>query len=327
MAASAVLAPAAAAAVLKYLALAAIAALAFSIRLFSVVKYESVIHEFDPYFNYRVTQFLSTEGFYALWNWFDHESWYPLGRVVGGTVYPGLIATAGVLYKLAHALGVPLAVQEVCVFTAPLFSAFCALTTYGLVKQCRSEGAGLLAAALVAIVPSYLSRSVAGSFDNEGVAIFALVHVFHMFIRTLNTGSLFWAAQTLLAYAYMVLSWGGYSFVINLLPIYALVAIACGRLSGRLYVAFAPLAVIGTLVALSVPVVGFNAVLMSEHFGAFFAAAVLHLALFVRWMRSALAPALFARARRLALAVGGAALAAGLAYVGSSRLSDRPVQP
>lgn len=62
--------------------------MAFSVRLFSVVKYESVIHEFDPYFNYRVTQFLTKEGFYNLWNWFDDRTWYPLGRVVGGTVYP-----------------------------------------------------------------------------------------------------------------------------------------------------------------------------------------------------------------------------------------------
>ena len=39
-----------------------IAAVAFSIRLFSIVKYESVIHEFDPYFNYRVTQLASEKG-------------------------------------------------------------------------------------------------------------------------------------------------------------------------------------------------------------------------------------------------------------------------
>jgi dolichyl-diphosphooligosaccharide--protein glycosyltransferase len=38
-------------------------------RLFSVVKYESVIHEFDPYFNYRVTQYLTQEGFYNMWDW------------------------------------------------------------------------------------------------------------------------------------------------------------------------------------------------------------------------------------------------------------------
>lgn len=74
--------------VLNGFALMAICVMAFSLRLFSVVKYESVIHEFDPYFNYRVTQYLVKEGFYNLWNWFDEFTWYPLGRVVGGTVYP-----------------------------------------------------------------------------------------------------------------------------------------------------------------------------------------------------------------------------------------------
>ena len=39
--------------VLKYGILGLICLLAFSIRLFAVVRYESVIHEFDPYFNFR----------------------------------------------------------------------------------------------------------------------------------------------------------------------------------------------------------------------------------------------------------------------------------
>ena len=42
---------------------------AFSIRLFSVLRYESMIHEFDPYFNYRTTKFLADEGFYNFHNW------------------------------------------------------------------------------------------------------------------------------------------------------------------------------------------------------------------------------------------------------------------
>ena len=64
---------------------------AFSIRLFSVLRYESMIHEFDPYFNYRTTKFLSEEGFYQFHNWFDDRAWYPLGRIIGGTIYPGLM--------------------------------------------------------------------------------------------------------------------------------------------------------------------------------------------------------------------------------------------
>ena len=39
------------------------------------------------------------------------------------------------------------------------------------------------------------------------------------------------------------------------------------------------------LPAASIPVVGFNAILMSEHFGAFFAFAVLHAALAIRYIK------------------------------------------
>lgn len=37
-------------------------------------------------FNYRSTHYLSTNGFYEFLNWFDERAWYPLGRIVGGTV-------------------------------------------------------------------------------------------------------------------------------------------------------------------------------------------------------------------------------------------------
>jgi asparagine N-glycosylation enzyme membrane subunit Stt3 len=69
------------------------------------------------------------------------------------------------------------------VFTAPVFSALSALASYGLMSEIKSAGAGLLAALFVGIVPSYISRSVAGSYDNEGVAIFALIFVFFLFVK------------------------------------------------------------------------------------------------------------------------------------------------
>lgn len=61
------------------------------VRIFSVIRYESIIHEFDPWFNYRATKFLVNHDFREFWNFFDSESWYPLGRNVGATVYPGLM--------------------------------------------------------------------------------------------------------------------------------------------------------------------------------------------------------------------------------------------
>ncbi|KAL4572258.1 hypothetical protein LXL04_019028 [Taraxacum kok-saghyz] len=290
--------------ILAFFILLLIGVLAFSIRLFSVIKYESVIHEFDPYFNYRVTQFLTKNGIYDFWNWFDDRTWYPLGRVIGGTVYPGLTLTAGTIWKVLHFLNIPLSVETVCVFTAPVFSAFAAWATYLLTKEVKGAGAGLTAAVLLAMVPSYISRSVAGSYDNEAVAIFALIFTFYLYIKTLNTGSLFYATLNSIAYFYMVCSWGGYTFIINLIPMHVLLCIVTGRYSSRLYIAYAPLVVLGTLLAALVPVVGFNAVMTSEHFASFLVFIIIHLVGLAYYIKGILSPKMFKVAATLVVSIG-----------------------
>ncbi|KAJ7532115.1 hypothetical protein O6H91_14G073000 [Diphasiastrum complanatum] len=290
--------------VLAVLILLLIGILAFSIRLFSVIKYESVIHEFDPYFNYRVTQFLTKSGIYEFWNWFDDRTWYPLGRVIGGTVYPGLTLTAGTMWWIANALNIPLSVETVCVFTAPVFSAYAAWATYFLTKEIKGTGAGLTAAALIAMVPSYISRSVAGSYDNEAVAIFALILTFYLYVKTLNTGSLFYATLNALAYFYMVCSWGGYTFIINLIPMHVLLCIMTGRFSSRLYIAYAPLVILGTILAALVPVVGFNAVMTSEHFASFLVFVILHVTALVHYIKRILTPKTYRMALTMVLTIG-----------------------
>ena len=37
----------------------------------------------------------------------------------------------------------------------------------------------------MATVPGYISRSVAGSYDNEGIAIFALMFTYYLWVRSL----------------------------------------------------------------------------------------------------------------------------------------------
>lgn len=308
--------------VLSFFILLLIGVLAFSIRLFSVIKYESVIHEFDPYFNYRVTQYLTKNGIYDFWNWFDDRTWYPLGRVIGGTVYPGLTLTAGTIWWILNSLNIPLSVETVCVFTAPIFSAFASWATYLLTKEVKGTGAGLTAAVLLAMVPSYISRSVAGSYDNEAVAIFALIFTFYLYIKTLNTGSLFYATLNAIAYFYMVCSWGGYTFIINLIPMHVLLCIVTGRFSSRLYIAYAPLVVLGTLLAALVPVVGFNAVMTSEHFASFLVFIIIHVVALVYYIKGILSPKMFKVAVTFVISTGlvvcCAALAVLVALVASS---------
>ena len=57
---------------------------------------------------------------------------------------------------------------------------------------------------MISIVPGYISRSVAGSYDNEGIAIFCMLLTYYLWIKAVKTGSLLWSAMCALAYFYMV---------------------------------------------------------------------------------------------------------------------------
>ncbi|KAL8246053.1 hypothetical protein R6Q59_007277 [Mikania micrantha] len=261
--------------------------LAFITRLFSVLRYESMIHEFDPYFNYRTTLYLTEKGFYEFWNWFDSESWYPLGRIIGGTLYPGLMVTAAIIYWTLKFLRFAVHIREVCVLTAPFFASNTTIVAYFFGKELWDSGAGLVAAALIAICPGYISRSVAGSYDNEGVAIFALLLTFYLFVKAVNTGSLAWALGSAFGYFYMVSAWGGYVFIINLIPLYVLVLLITGRYSMRLYVAYNCMYIVGMLLAMQIRFVGFQHVQSGEHMaamGVFFLIQVFYFLVWVKHM-------------------------------------------
>jgi len=268
--------------------------LAFSTRLFSVIRFESVIHEFDPYFNFRSTKYLVSEGFYNFINWFDQMSWYPLGRIVGGTVYPGLMLTAAVVHWVLHFLNITVDIRNVCVLLAPFFASNTAMITYLFAKEVDdSKATGLVAAAMIGIVPGYISRSVAGSFDNEGIAIFALIFTFYTWVKSVKTGSLYWCAMCALAYFYMVSAWGGYVFIINLIPLHVLALLFTGRYSNRLYVAYSCVYVMGTILAMQISFVGFQHVQSSEHMVAMGTFGLLQVYVFSMWIKSMIGSALF----------------------------------
>ena len=127
------------------------------------------------------------------------SSWYPLGRIVGGTVHPGIMYTAAVMYNILHFIGLKVNIRDVCVSTAPTFSAFIAVSAYELTTEAADPAAGIIAAAIISIAPGYNSRSAVGSFDNEGVAITAMIFGFYLWTKAVNNGSLLWAGLTTLS--------------------------------------------------------------------------------------------------------------------------------
>jgi len=85
-----------------------------------------------------------------------------------------------------------------------------------------------------------------------------------------------------------VSAWGGYVFIINLIPLHVLVLVLMGRYSSRLYVSYCSFYVIGTLSSMIVPFVGFQPIETSEHMAALGVFGLLQIIAFVEYLRTQL---------------------------------------
>jgi dolichyl-diphosphooligosaccharide--protein glycosyltransferase len=179
------------------------------------------------------------------------------------------MVTSGAIYHALRFLTLPVDIRNICVLLAPAFSGLTAWATYLLTTEMSdSPSAGLLGAIFMGIAPGYISRSVAGSYDNEAIAIFLLVYTFYLWIKAVKVGSIMWSGLAALFYGYMVSAWGGYVFITNLLPLHAFVLICMGRFSPRLYVSYTTWYALGTLASMQIPFVGFLPVKSSDHMAA-----------------------------------------------------------
>lgn len=294
-----------------------VSAAAVGSRLFSVIRFESIIHEFDPWFNFRATKYLVTHSFYKFLNWFDDKTWYPLGRVTGGTLYPGLMVTSAVIHNILQKLGLPVDIRNICVMLAPAFSTLTALATYLFTYEVTStlptfqntKTTALLSAAFISIVPGYISRSVAGSYDNEAIAITLLMTTFYFWIKSVKLGSVLYASVTALFYFYMVSAWGGYVFITNMIPLHIFILILMGRFNYKLYTSYCTWYALGTLMSMQIPFVGFLPIKSNDHMAAFGVFGLLQLVVLANYFKTILSPKRF---YNLMIAFGGLTMVLGV---------------
>jgi len=267
---------------------------AYRIRLLSVQKYGYLIHEFDPWFNARATKYLAKQGWHAFFHWYDYMSWYPLGRPIGTTIYPGMQILSVWIWRALKVFPSPrsplkweipsslveslpagwisylpghgkaefssMNVNDVCVMVPAWLAAVATFSIFLLTWEVsESSGAGVAAAVVMAIIPAHLMRSMTGEFDNECVAMAAFCTAFWLWCRSLRAPSSWpWALPAALAYASAVATWGGYIFVNNLIGLHAAVLVGLGKYNSGLYRAYSLWYALGTAMATLVPVVSWT---------------------------------------------------------------------
>ncbi|CAK9094669.1 unnamed protein product [Durusdinium trenchii] len=261
---------------------------------------------FDPWFNYRAAEYLAEHGLYKFLRWYDYESWYPIGRPIGTTIYPGMQVTGVVIQEVMKKIGdfkiqtpsvllamrpfisflkrsgwrflpsikqsyefTPMSLNDICCMIPPWFGTYASVFTGLLTYEIsRSVNAGVAATLIMAIIPAHLMRSVGGEFDNEAVAVTAICSTFWLWLLCVRTPK-HWPISVLagLSYFYMVAAWGGYIFVINMVGLHAALLVAFGRFNSGVHKAYTIFYIVGTAGAMQVPVVGMQPLRSVEQLG------------------------------------------------------------
>jgi dolichyl-diphosphooligosaccharide--protein glycosyltransferase len=249
--------------------LALILLVAFVIRLFPIRweidpttgKTTLLLSEFDPYFQYRFTEYIVKNGFIAwAWPkpWIDYQRWYPQGFNVARGAYPGLPMTAAFLYKIMSMLGVGMDLMSFCSLFPAIMGMLACLAIYFLGKDIGGKPVGLLSALLLALHPSYIQRTSLGFFDDETVGIFALLVFALLFLRAIEDtrpikSTVKYALASGLFLGYFCASWGAAYYPIGLTVLFVFVLLVVGRYTRRLLLAYSLTFGLGLFIAINVP--------------------------------------------------------------------------
>lgn len=244
-------------------AMCLILALAVIVRLLPA-KWGVYLHEFDPYLQYRVTERIVEKGFLSWLNWIDYKSWYPNGRNMTKTIYPGLPMTAAFFYMIAKTLGIPMTLYEFLCYFPILMSVLTCIAIFHLGRDYGGLSVALLSSLFMAICPAYISRTHLGWFDDETVGIFALTLISLFYIRAMNPernlkNSLVYALLTGLTLGYLFASWGTARYALGLIVL-STFFIALKDFRAKYVVAYGVMVCSSLCIAVSVPRIGLSIV-------------------------------------------------------------------
>ena len=206
---------------MRYLLIIGILVLAFSLSFMlraQPLEYGFELAEFDPFYNYRATQFIVENGLPAYLEWRDDLSWHPYGRDVSTTSQVILHTTAATLYQV---FGMGYTLYDFTILFPVVIGSLTTVVMFALVRTIGGTTAGFFAALFFAITPIIIMRGTMGWFKSEPLGLFYGLLAIYLLISAVKSdkGKLSFAkiAGSGVLLALGLASWGGIQFFI--LPI------------------------------------------------------------------------------------------------------------
>jgi len=219
--------------------------LAFSVSFLiraQPAEYGFELNEFDPFYNFRATEYIVENGFTEYFQWHDDKSWYlpssieslgydfncsdcanperadKGGRNVSSTSQVMLHATAAITYQI---FGSNLSLYDFTILFPAIIGSLTVVVIFALVRLFAGNTAGLISSLLFAVSLPIIIRGSIGWFKSEPLGIFYALLGLYLFLSAINSKNKKIAFSKIIfggiVMAFSLTSWGGNQFF--LIPI------------------------------------------------------------------------------------------------------------
>ena len=178
-------------------------------------QYGNELNEFDPFFNFRATEYIVENGLTEYFEWHDDKTWYPTGRNVSHSSQFMLHVTTAITYQI---FGTNLSLYDYTILFPAIIGSLTAITIFGLVRLFGGTLAGLIASLLFAVSLPIILRGTIGWFKSEPLGIFYGLLGLYLFLSAIKSKNKKIAFVKIIfgaiVMSFGISSWGGVQFLI-----------------------------------------------------------------------------------------------------------------
>ena len=212
---------------LNHLLVIGILIIAFSVSFLirsQGAEYGYELNEFDPFFNFRATQYLLENGLSEYFNWHDSMSWHPNGRDVSATSQTMLHITAALTYQI---FGGNSSLYDFTILFPVVFGSLTTIVIFALVRVIGGTTAGLFAALFYSVSVPIVLRGTLGWFKSEPLGLFYGLLGLYLFLSGIKSENKKITVSKLVTGGIMLgfglSSWGGIQFFVIPIGVFILV--------------------------------------------------------------------------------------------------------
>jgi len=221
------------------------------------------LSEFDAFFEYRIGNYMVQNGLLSpFWPklWLDTQLWSPQGINMGSESLPSIPLTGAFLYDVVTFLGVNIDFMSFCALLPPILGTLSVLVMYLIGKEFGGKAVGMLAALILALDASFITRTNLGWFETEA-SIFAFLLFFLLFPKAIEEerpigSSVKYSLACAGSLAYFIMGWGAAYYLVDLAALFVFVLLLLKRYTRRIFFAYSITFGLGLLIAMSAPFLG-----------------------------------------------------------------------